>query len=1211
MLVNQVFEAWLFPDPYTAIYDLNHPFALGENITEGILNVDITFGNDIYEGPQQQIDTGQFTIISRNPNLDPKINTNLKYDSTIKFYDTRTGEFFRGFVTDIQVEYQRNDNPIITITGTDIFGAMQRVVIDQNTHDEIVALSTGPTWNGITFTEFIPYMNDFTSKYLDLDSFVPPGYPQPYGFWFPATQSFGEINVDALSYSPAKYIPQVGETYLDVITKYAQTNLNSFNAKSGFGGAVNFNYIGVKPFAKYNPNYWYPQTDPEVFIANPTFSFDPADDKPYESILVDNGYNRVINQIDISNESRYIDAGEVKSDTLNFTRTSAESIENYAISTASVSTIFPSDDPLPEADWATDYATNIFQVVQFPAQEIKEITFDNARKQMIEDEFSYSDYGIDDNVRIKHQIDNNEIIDRIYDIAGVNHNISPDNWSTKFILKPSEEEIVYLAQGSTPTLQMNATSGDSNFNFTATIENIDVSTVDEVIWALSATDANEIQAIWPYAVGGYMFKNGLPRTGLTQTWNFDDDGILKPYSFDPDSLPTDILDNRYGGYGVGVWYVYAFIKLTNGFRIVLQQELIVGTPAVEADFGWVQNLTNNFGQVSFTDTSVNHETGEPDSYLWDFGDGTTSTQRNPLKTYDPAPGQTTYTVSLTVFAYGSGGTKVYDTHTETVTLVQPTMTANFTSSANGSVVTFTNTSTNVGFEEPDAYLWDFGDGTTSTQKNPVKTYAGAATVPLTFSVTLTTRNIWEQTATVTKNVTIAALYNTGTLSVTQVRLSSYGPTPMMSYLRCLRSDGSNLSFNATTTRENDPGEIWWQYPGATGDYENPPLTGTGLTRNILLYPNEGGLQFRGGGANTIPAYSLNTTIPSTQQISSINMRFDDIFPAGAGQAFYRHYVNVNDSFGGFYPIGYWDLPAIPNFAPRQNFGRDYTMTPIRPMPANIPYFKYTFDNTTVSFTSMETADSYAWTFGDGTTSTLKNPVKTYAAKGTYTVTLAVTNGGVVTRTTTEPVIVEAINPFNVRYVKLVQNSHTGTHAFDTPYVFNLYAKFNRNQGVQTNPTPYPVTGDPDTTGIAKAETYSQQYWAASGNPDNPFAEIDPISPNYPPWGSGSRMNKALSWSGSGLRAKSLDATFRTRWEVVQDFGTPINNILQFELSLLRYQVPGFPATTATGISYSIYITDYVGAPAGIGSATWTHVANLNPTAIPTSGQPKKYAFTAI
>lgn len=80
---------------------------------------------------------------------------------------------------------------------------------------------------------------------------------------------------------------------------------------------------------------------------------------------------------------------------------------------------------------------------------------------------------------------------------------------------------------------------------------------------------------------------------------------------------------------------------------------------------------------------------------------------------------------------------------------------------------------------------------------------------------------------------------------------------------------------------------------------------------------------------------------------------------------------------------------------------------MRPFPLNIPYFLYTFNDKIVSFTSVETADSYAWDFGDGTTSTLKDPVKTYASYGTYTVTLEVTNDAVITRTTTEPVIVQA------------------------------------------------------------------------------------------------------------------------------------------------------------------------------------------------------------
>jgi PKD repeat protein len=41
--------------------------------------------------------------------------------------------------------------------------------------------------------------------------------------------------------------------------------------------------------------------------------------------------------------------------------------------------------------------------------------------------------------------------------------------------------------------------------------------------------------------------------------------------------------------------------------------------------------------------------------------------------------------------------------------------------------------------------------------------------------------------------------------------------------------------------------------------------------------------------------------------------------------------------------------------------------------------------------TSENADTYLWDFGDSTTSTLKNPVKTYTVTGDYTVTLTATN----------------------------------------------------------------------------------------------------------------------------------------------------------------------------------------------------------------------------
>jgi hypothetical protein len=1182
MLVADVFKVNLYADPLDYFNGV-----APQNITSGIINVDIQFGTDIYEGPQQQIDTGQFTIVTRNPNMDPKINTNLKYNSAVHFIDERSGLFFRGFVTDVQVEYQRKNDPIITITGTDIFGAMQRVVIDQDIHDLIMANSTGPTWNGLTFSEFIYYMTAFTGKYLDFNFTVGDG-PSPLGFWFDASQDWVEQNFGDLGYSPAKYIPQVGESYLEVVNKYAQTNMTSFTAIGQWGGGA----INVYSFPKYDPQFWGPQQDPILAHPDYDFSSDAVDNRPYESILLDNGYNRVINQADISNEYRYIDAGELKSVTESITRASEESIDNYAISRASISTAYPEDGAISIESWADGYSKNIFQVSGFPGQEIQQITFDNARLEDIQNDFTYSNYDLNKMIRIKHEINNNQIIDRVYDIAGISHNITPDKWQMSFTLKPSKQELVFEYQGQSPTIEMNSLTGDANFNFTATITNFPTETIESITWALSATDPDEIGQIWPYALSGRMFKDGLPRTGLTQTWNFDDDGILAPYSFDTINFPPE--DNRFGGYGPGNWTVYAYLKLINGFYIVVQQQLVVGTPAVEADFGWTQNLTNNFGAVQFTDTSVNHETGEPDSYLWTFGDGTTSLERNPTHVYDPAPGQTTYSVSLRVFAYGPGGTKVYNTKTRTVTLVQPTMTPNFTWIASNNTVTFTNTSTNVGFEEPDAYLWNFGDGTTSTLKNPVKTFAAAANVPTNYSVTLTTRNIWEQTADITKTVTVDSIYTSGTLPVTQIGIETspyfQDGTTFIAYLKALRSDGANLCLNTLTSAPNQT------YKDITNNATTLP--GTQLTRNPATSSGVYGLKRLGG---TRQGNLLLTSITQTQNINNINMLFDDKYPAATYlfTTWDRVYATANDSFGGTYPIGYWDLPAIPNYAPIQTYGREYAMTPIRPMPPKIPYFKYTFDNRTVSFTSVETADSYAWTFGDGTTSTVKNPVKTYAAKGTYNVTLAVTNGGVVTRTTTEPVIIESLIGYPVRYIKFAQKDHTGINAWDTPYINNVRPIFNRNALVQTSPVAKfyinPIS-------IAKANTYSMDWYRGTVSP-GPVAPtiIDPI---------GSANNTRL-YDGGGLRVKSLDGTFRTKWELTGDFGTAISNIDQFRAQFSRWSnYDGTPSPVCTGISYEIYVTDYVGAPSGISGATWTKIGDFTPTSMPLNGE-KDYQMVPL
>lgn len=1075
MAVKDVFKVYLYPDPLSGGIYLDE---LGEDITDGILNVDIVSGTDLYEGPQQQIDTGQFTIVSRNPNLDPKFNPNLKYNSRIAFHDTRGGEFgnefFRGYVTSINVEYQRNDNPIITITGTDIFGVLQRTLVNQTLYNQIIALSDGPSWDGVDFETFIAMpevYNLFSNKYYtqemmdtafisnDGGQIASSSIPfRIYSNQLSKNVSFGNEVVEGnLGYMPAKYIPEVGESLLEIINKYASTNLNYISTRNQEWG---FNFISVYPFMKYDGEYWNHQQDPLTQYTTYDFSSDPIDDAPYESILVSNGFDRVINQIQVSNEYKTLDGTSTVSNTNEYSYSSAQSLDDYAVSKLNISTIFPDSHDLPLNAMATRIATDIFQVVASPSDQVQRITFDNARYEDIQNEQTKSFYNFNKIIRVKHRVTPTETIDNVYDIAGIQHSISPDAWTTTFTLKPSAQQIVFNYQGYTPEIQMNSKTGDTNFNFTATIANYPIEDISVVVWCLNAPEASESfpggKGLGPYyyasTLNGERYKVGYPPIGLTETWNFDDDGILAPYNL------VGPITNQFGGYGPGYWTVYAYIRLKNGFNVIAETELIVGTPVVEADFTWQQNLTNNFGQVQFTNTSVNHETGEPDSYLWDFGDGTTSAEANPIHTYDPGPSDTEYDVSLTVYAYGPGGTKVYNTYTPTITLAQPTMVPNFTYTQNQQTITFTNTSTNVGFEEPDAYFWDFGDGTTSTLKNPVKTYGVSEDVTTSFNVTLTTRNIWEQTASTTKTVTVTAVNASGNFPVRYIKLKIdqytrldpvtgsyyFAVTPVMKFMKALTSGtGANLIYLKPLLGFNDnsvPTVSWkatsggspqqsqgWEYY-LTRDpavVTNPLYYGLGVASQASVYEDYRTVRWELVLDLQGPIYTIN----------QIDLIFQDLYQSSgayAGLHIEDFYPKISVEFadtvtntytpnpsgvygpptlnGNWINVGYFKLPGgrmDPTKPVGQRTEATKTMFAMRPLPLNIPYFNYTFNDKTVSFTSIETADSYLWTFGDGTTSTLKNPVKTYASYNTYNVTLQVTNGGIVTRTTTEPVIVQA------------------------------------------------------------------------------------------------------------------------------------------------------------------------------------------------------------
>ncbi|MGN1394208.1 MAG: PKD domain-containing protein, partial [Succinivibrionaceae bacterium] len=144
------------------------------------------------------------------------------------------------------------------------------------------------------------------------------------------------------------------------------------------------------------------------------------------------------------------------------------------------------------------------------------------------------------------------------------------------------------------------------------------------------------------------------------------------------------------------------------------------------------NSTSENTKVSFKDESSDAN-GDALTYLWDFGDGTTSTEANPIHNYVVTK-ETTFIVKLTV----SDG-KDSNTYTNSIK-VSPTNNnspiANFTYTIDNQTVKFTQGSTDPDGDEL-TYTWDFGDGITSNEKNPIHTYTVPANSTKSFTVKLT------------------------------------------------------------------------------------------------------------------------------------------------------------------------------------------------------------------------------------------------------------------------------------------------------------------------------------------------------------------------------------------------------------------------------------------------------------------------------------------
>ena len=176
------------------------------------------------------------------------------------------------------------------------------------------------------------------------------------------------------------------------------------------------------------------------------------------------------------------------------------------------------------------------------------------------------------------------------------------------------------------------------------------------------------------------------------------------------------------------------------------------------------------GNISFSTSLVYPASSSGvKSYYWNFGDGSNDTVANPTHTFpNYANVSTRYRISLTIIDT-NGCTKQVDSNNYVYVKNKPVaqfamnnsttnLTLCFISGATSAAVNFANQTTGA-----VSYLWDFDDGSTSTQVNPTHNFAYSSTP---YEVTLTATNAEGCTDVYTRTISPLAYSASYTLSDT-------------------------------------------------------------------------------------------------------------------------------------------------------------------------------------------------------------------------------------------------------------------------------------------------------------------------------------------------------------------------------------------------------------------------------------------------------------
>ena len=382
--------------------------------------------------------------------------------------------------------------------------------------------------------------------------------------------------------------------------------------------------------------------------------------------------------------------------------------------------------------------------------------------------------------------------------------------------------------------------------------------------------------------------------------------------------------------------------------------------------------------VQFTDQST--AAGDPiTTWQWDFGDGFSSAQQNPLHVYSSAGN---YNVTLRVINNkGCLNTLSKSQFIKISSGVKASFTNSVPNVCSAPVsITFTNTSTGTGTLN---YQWLFGDGSASTLTNPSHVYTAAGS----FSVTLVVTNatgcrdtIVKQNAVTVGNVFPAFTANDTVCKGSPVAIANTS-TPAPAAVTWYFGDG-------TSSTQNNPAKVY----SVAGNYQIKLIANFGscldsVSKNILVLPSPMAAFAADDSANCSAPFTVNFKNLSASA-SSYQWYFGDGSTSTLSNPahVYTSYGNFNVKLVVTSANGCMDSVVKTNFITVAKPVIKFTNLP----DSGCVFFTKKF---TATVTALDAVTGYLWSFGDGATSTSTSPLHTYTTPGIYNVSLVVSTAG--------------------------------------------------------------------------------------------------------------------------------------------------------------------------------------------------------------------------